>query len=258
MAQQLIEKAEAIREDHPEMGCRKMALLLKEPGYGRDKTEALLMQGGFRVSYPPNYTKTTHSVRIHQFANLIEGLQLQQINRVVQTDITYIWIQGQFYYLTFIIDVYSRRITGYQASRSLEAEANIKALEMMIAFRGKENLKKLIHHSDRGSQYHCNNYLRILKEHDIQISMCNAGWENAYTERINRTLKHEYLRHRNITCLGSLKAELSRAVRLYNEERPHWEITGQMPPAKFEDYLKTVPLKKRPVVRIYKAEEQRS
>jgi transposase InsO family protein len=252
MSQQFIEKAEAIREDHPEMGCRKMALLLKGPGYGRDKTEAILMQGGFRVSYPPNYTKTTHSVRVHQFTNLIEGLRLQQINQVVQTDITYIWIKGQFYYLVFIIDVYSRRITGHQASRSLEAEANIKALEMMIALRGKENLKKLIHHSDRGSQYNCKNYLRILKEHGIKISMCDCGWENAYTERINRTLKHEYLRHRNIDTLSSLRTELSRAVRLYNEQRPHWEITAQMPPVKFEDYVKKVPKQKRPVVVIYK------
>ena len=73
------------------MGCRKMALVLKQPGCGRDKTEALLMASGFRVIYPPNYTKITHSVRVHRFSNLIEGLIIKAINKVVQTDITYLF-----------------------------------------------------------------------------------------------------------------------------------------------------------------------
>jgi hypothetical protein len=83
-SQQFIDKAEAIREDHPEMSCRKMALILRQPGWGRDKTEALLMATGFRVIYPPNYTKTTHSVRFHRFGNLIEGMTIKGINKVMQ------------------------------------------------------------------------------------------------------------------------------------------------------------------------------
>lgn len=254
-SQQFIDKAEEIRENHPEMGCRKMALMLKEPGCGRDKTEGILLQSGFRVIYPPNYIKTTHSVRLHQFENLIEGLELTDINRVVQTDITYLWLKGRFYYLVFIIDVYSRLICGYHASDGLEAEANMQALQMMLRLRGKENVRKLIHHSDRGSQYHCRKYLSTLKEHGIKISMCNAGWENAYTERINRTLKHEYLRHWNIDSLSGLKKQLKRAVKLYNEERPHWELVKQMPPAKFETHVIKLPKSKRPKEVIYKPVE---
>ncbi len=105
-SQQFIDKAEALREDHPEMGCRKMALMLKQPGLGRDKTEALLIRAGFRVIYPPNYIKTTHSMRFRQFGNLIEGMVLRSINKVVQTDITYLWVKDRFYYLVFIVDVY--------------------------------------------------------------------------------------------------------------------------------------------------------
>jgi len=212
-SQQFIDKAEAIREDHPEMGCRKMAIILKQRGCGRDKTEALLLAAGFRVIYPPNYIKTTHSVRVHRFGNLIEGLIIKSINKVVQTDITYLWVKDRFYYLVFIIDVYSRFITGYHASCSLEAEANMKALAMMIKRRGKENIKGLIHHSDKGSQYNCIEYLSILKEHGIKVSMCNEAWENAYTERINRTIKDEYLRHRNIDCLETLRKEMNRAIK---------------------------------------------
>jgi putative transposase len=254
-SQQFIDKAEAIREDHPEMSCRKMALILREPGWGRDKTEALLIKAGFRIIYPPNYTKTTHSVRFHRFSNLIEGITITQINKVMQTDITYLWIKDRFYYLVFIIDVYSRLITGYHASCGLEAEANMKALQMMIKLRGKENIRGLIHHSDKGSQYNCNEYLDILKKHGIQVSMCKQAWENAYAERINRSIKNEYLRHRKIDCFPTLKKEMDRAVKLYNTKRPHWSLPKQMAPETFEKHVNNLSRKKRPVVMIYKAPE---
>jgi transposase InsO family protein len=251
-SQQFIEKAEEIRVDHPQMGCRKMALILKQPGWGRDKTEALLLAASFRVIYPPNYIKTTHSVRVHQFGNLIEGLEIRGINKVVQTDITYLRVKDRFYYLVFIIDVYSRFITGYHASCSLEAEANMKALIMMIKCRGKESIKRLIHHSDKGSQYNCTQYLKTLKEHGIKVSMCNEAWENAYTERINRTIKDEYLRHRNISSLQTLRKEMNRAVKLYNESRPHWSLWQQMTPSKFEQYVNKLSKAKCPKMMIYK------
>lgn len=251
-SQQFIEKAEAIREDHPEMGCRKIALILKQPGCGRDKTEALLLAAGFRVICRPNYIKTTHSVRVHRFGNLIEGLLIKSINKVVQTDITYLWVKERFYYLVFIIDIYSRFITGYYASCTLEAEANMQALRMMIKRRGKENIKGLIHHSDKGSQYNCKEYLAILKEHGIKVSMCKEAWENAYSERINRTIKDEYLRHRNIDCLKTLRKEMDRAIKLYNENRPHWSLLHQMAPAKFEEYVNKLPKAKYPKMFIYK------
>lgn len=237
------------------MGCRKMALILKQPGCGRDKTEALLLIAGFRIIYPPNYIKTTHSVRVHRFSNLIEGLIIRDINKVVQTDITYLWAKDRFYYLVFIIDVYSRFITGYHASCNLEAEANMKALRMMVKRRGKENLKGLIHHSDKGSQYHCNEYLGILKDHGIKVSMCNNAWENAYSERINRTIKDEYLRHRNIDCLKTLRKEMDRAIKLYNENRPHWSLLQHMAPARFEKYVNNLPKAKCPKLFIYKHPE---
>lgn len=253
-SRQFIEKAEILRETHPEMGCRKMALILKEPGYGRDKTEELLLAGGFRIYYPPNFVKTTHSVRTNRFDNLIEGLTIRNINKVVQTDITYLWIKERFYYLVFIIDVYSRLITGYHASCGLEAGANIKALQMMIRLRKKEKLKGLIHHSDRGGQYNSLAYLKILEEHGIKVSMCKAAWENAYTERINRTIKHEYLRHREINCLTTLRKELKRAVDLYNNQRPHWSLWQQKSPVEYEKYVSCLPERKRTTMTIYKNE----
>jgi transposase InsO family protein len=251
-SEQFLEKAEIMREDHPAMGCRKMALLLRDRGFGRDKVEALLLSGGFRISYLPNYTKTTRSLTLHRFRNLVEGITISGINKVVQTDITYLWVKNRFYYLVFIIDVYSRLIVGYHASCGMEAEANVKALQMMIALRGRENIKRLIHHSDRGTQYNSSVYLNLLGDCKIQVSMCKEAWENAYGERINRTIKEEYLKHRNIDSLESLRKEMDRAVRLYNEDRPHWSLPQQLSPAGYEKYVEKLPKTKRPKMTIYK------
>ena len=252
-AKQFIEKGEAIRRKHPEMGCRKMALKLKVKGFGRDKLEDILLGSGLRVVYPPNYTKTTHSVRLHQFKNLTEGLEINGINQLVQTDITYFWMKDRFGYLVFIIDVYSRLIVGYHAGIGLESAANIKALEMMIKRRGQKNVKGVIHHSDRGSQYHSKEYLKALKENDIRVSMCDAAWQNAYGERIHRTIKHEYLRHRQIDSIGRLKKHLDIDVSAYNTDRPHWSLPQQMSPASFEQYIHNISKEMRPGLKLYQS-----
>jgi putative transposase len=146
--EEFIEKAEILRLKHPELGCRKMALKLKVSGFGRDKLEELFLTSGFRIVFPPNYTKTTQSIGINKYKNLVEGLLVKGINKVVQSDITYFWMNGRFGYLVFIIDVYSRLIVGYHASFGLQTEGNMKALAMMIKLRGKENVKGMIHHSE--------------------------------------------------------------------------------------------------------------
>jgi transposase InsO family protein len=255
-SQEFIEKAVRLRSKHPELGCRKMALKLQDGSFGRDKLEGLLLRSGFRVIYPANFIKTTRSVVKHNFPNLVEGLLIKGINKVVQTDITYFWMNGRFGYLVFIIDVYSKLIVGYNAGFSMEAAENISALKMMIKLRGRENLKGLIHHSDRGSQYHCTEYIKLLKDHDIKISMCKEAWENAYAERINRTIKNEYLRHRQINTLQKLKKQLAIDVEAYNTDRPHRNLLRQMTPAMFEEYLSSIKQTKRSKMKIYKAENQ--
>ncbi len=82
--------------------------------------------------------------------------------------------------------------------------------------------------------------------------MCNEAWENAYTERINRTIKHEYLRHRKIDCLNTLRKELRRAINLYNKAGPHWSLPQQMTPERFEEYVNKLSKAKQPKMMIYK------
>ena len=96
-----------------------MALDLRSKGWGRDKTEQFLLQSGYRINYPPNYKRTTYAQHHLHYPNLIEGLELNNINQLVQTDITYYRVGERFYYLVFLIDVYSRRIVGYALNKTL-------------------------------------------------------------------------------------------------------------------------------------------
>ena len=240
----------SIRCDHPRIGCRKLHTMLKPEGIGRDKFENWALTSGYRVSYPRNFKRTTYSQKVLHYPNRIKGLELQSINHVWQTDITYIYVNGRFYYLTFIIDIYSQRIVGYKASKNLFAKANIDCLKMALRLRGISKYSKLIHHSDKGSQYIATKYLDLLKHHNIQISMCDMGWENAYAERINGVIKNEYLIPRKLKSFSHLKHELRKAVKLYNQERPHATLNKRTP-IEFEKYIITLDTPNKPTVKLY-------
>ena len=248
------EQASAIRKDHPGSGCRKIAMQLSCCGWGRDKIERLLLQGGYRISYRPNFTKTTRRQKLIYYPNLIEDLELNDINTVVQTDITYYWIRGKFYYLTFLIDVYSRRIVGFAVSKGLEASGNIKALKMLFKTRKGHRLSAMIHHSDRGSQYIDKEYVKLLRDNSISMSMCDQAWQNAYAERINRTIKEEYLYKWKIDSYAQLCKGVTKAVNHYNHKRLHKSLQWRSP-LQFEQDVQKLDDTDRPKMRIYKGLE---
>jgi transposase InsO family protein len=236
VSDKLIMQAQGVRKNHPRMGCRKIANRIKVPGQGRDKVETLLLHKGFRIKRKLKHIRTTQSQREMYFPNLIQGLKLNNKNQVIQTDITYYRVGDNHYYITFLIDVYTRLIIGYNVGKTLKATENIKALMMAIKTRTGDNLQGLIHHSDRGSQYINKEYLELVKGKGMLVSMCNYAWENAYGERINRTIKEEYLEARTIRNFIHLKQEVSRSVYLYNHDRGHHSLHG-MTPVEFEKHL---------------------
>lgn len=254
-AHEFFEHADKIRKEHPGVGCRKMAISLACRGWGRDKIEELFLENGYRVSYPRRYAKTTDQRKEFYYPNLIEGMELNNINQVVQTDITYYRVNEKFFYIVFLIDVYSRRIVGHSLNRSLEAEGNIKALNRMLALRKGDELNQLVHHSDRGSQYVDKEYRKILSDNGITPSMCINGWENAYTERINRTIKEEYLDWWEIKDYKTLSKMLNKAVRHYNHKRGHISLKG-LSPIEFENKVENIDPAQRPKTQIYKHLEQ--
>jgi putative transposase len=248
---EIFEQVDKLRKEHPGAGCRKMALDLACKGWGRDRLEQLFLSSGYRLYRPQKFTRTTDRRREFYYSNLIEGIELDNINQVVQTDITYIYIGGKFFYIVFLIDVYSRRIVGHAVSRTLAAEGNIKALQGMLKLRGKQLIKGLIHHSDRGTQYTALRYRKLLEDYGIIPSMCGSAWENAYTERVNRTIKEEYLERWQICDYRSLCKRLNQAVNHYNCKRKH-DSLGKVSPLAFEEYVKNLDTEKRPKHIIYK------
>ena len=112
------------------------------------------------------------------------------INQIWYADITYIRILNDFVYLAAIIDAHSRKIVGYALGKTLCPKLTVTALKMAIATRNTDNL---IHHSDQGIQYTCKDYIKILKDDDIRISMSAKGnpYNNAFADSFFKTLKQE-------------------------------------------------------------------
>jgi putative transposase len=239
-----------LRNLHPQMGAKKMYHILKPEGIGRDKFIALSVANGYGVQKQRNYQRTTYSSYIYKYKNLINGSVIFDINNIWVSDITYFKVEEIYYYLTFIEDLYSRRILGSIAYPSLEAKANLYALNMAFKTRAIERYDNLIHHSDRGTQYTSNAYTEALLKKNIQISMCDSVYENTHAERVNGIIKNEYLQHWTINNFSTLKRYLKQAVYLYNNTRPHMAL-NYMSPVAYEEYLKNVPLSERKSLHLY-------
>lgn len=223
-----------IREDHPTMGARDMYYFLQPDFIGRDKFEAFCRDNGLLSKKATNYRRTTDSSGVIRFPNLTEDLVLTGANQLWVSDITYYELKGRFYYLTFIMDAFSRRILGHNASNRLfTVQTTLPALNMAIKTRNEMNLTGLIFHSDGGGQYYDREFLKLTQEMKFENSMCEYPWDNGKAERINGVIKNNYLRHREITSFDELQKEVDRSVRLYNEEKPHIKLK-RLSPIKFE------------------------
>lgn len=183
------------------------------------------------------------------YDNLIEGMLLNDKNQVWQSDITYFDIENKFYYLVFIMDIYTKQILGWTASDHMKTQANLQALQQAFASQPDVDLTGLIHHSDRGSQYVDEKYRSKLQGRGIWISMGNTAVENAYVERLNGIIKNEFLKGWKITGLKQLNAQLKRAVEYYNNHRIHRNLPGKLTPNQFAWQLPE--MKKRPVKIVY-------
>lgn len=222
--EQLIIETDELRAAHPGCGVEKMYHILKPNFIGRDRFIELFMELGYRIKRKKNYRRTTYSSRVN-YPNLIKGVTISSPSEIWQSDITYIQAGGRFYYAVFILDVFTRKIVGYKVSDNMRASANVSALKMAL----KGHPPPRIHHSDRGSQYTYKGYLSMLKEHNCSVSMGLTAQDNAYAERINRTIKEEYLDHWKPQSFNQLKRQMKKAVMNYNSKRIHNEIDRRTP-----------------------------
>lgn len=238
--QQLLHLIYQIRDEHPTMGIRDMYYKLDPPHIGRDAFEVFCKTNDLMVSPLRNYRKTTDSTGVIRFDNLLESMELTGMNQAWQSDITYFEVKGKFYYITFIMDSFSRKIVGYQTSKRLLTEhTTLPALKMAIKDREKQSLSLsgVVFHSDGGGQYYDKNFIRLTTKYNFRNSMCEYAWQNGKAERLNGVIKNNYLKHRDINSYTVLVKEVDRAVKLYNEEKPHISL-GRKTPSNFEsNYL---------------------
>jgi transposase InsO family protein len=242
---QMILEADELREDHPGCGVEKMYYTLRPDFIGRDRFVELMMELGYRLKRKKNYKRTTIASKIY-YPNLIKGMEVDRPSMVWQSDITYIPIGNKHYYAVFIIDVYTKKIVGYKVSDNMRAQANMDALNMAL----KENDAPLVHHSDRGSQYTYKGYIDLLMKNGSQISMALSAHDNAYAERINRTIKEEYLDHWKPQTFDQLKRMMAKAVKNYNSKRLH-NNNNRMSPEKFINQFSLLRPQQRKLMTIF-------
>jgi len=181
-----------IREDHPTMGIRDMYYKLKPECMGRDAFELFCKAENLGSKKVRNFRITTDSSGVIRFYNLLIDLEITRINQVWQSDITYFELNGVFYYITFIIDAFSRRIVGHQTSTRLKTDqTTLPALEMALKLRKNQgmDIRGLIFHSDGGGQYYAKTFLSLTSKNQMRNSMCEYAWENGKAERINGVIK---------------------------------------------------------------------
>ena len=242
---------EQTREIHPGMGLRTMYGMLRPEDIGRDAFIALGLKEGFRLRSVEKKVRTTYSIKSSRYTNLLVGKWFTDINQVWSSDITYLYCLGKFYYIVMIMDVYSRRIIGYSLADNMRAENNYAALKMALMFRGITNYHKtLIHHSDKGSQYASDLYTQTLDDYEIEISMCDDVLENSHIERVNETIKNQYLNRMQINSEKELIQKVKAVMETYNNLRPHQSL-NEITPSQYENLLLNIPKEQRIKMDIY-------
>ncbi len=219
----------------PRIGGKKLHLMVgpfmkeHELKVGRDAFFVVLRRYDLLNKKRRNKPRTTDSNHwMQKHPNLIKKLIPTASEQLWVSDITYLTLCDDNAFLSLVTDAYSRKIVGFHVSKSLKAEGCIQALQMAIG--GRSNTNELIHHSDRGSQYCCGDYVDLLKGCEINISMTESGdpRDNAIAERVNGILKMELLEP-VFADLEAARAAVTKAVNTYNFLRPHMSISMLTP-----------------------------
>jgi len=221
----------ALRDRH--CGYRRIGRWLKREGWqvNHKRLLRLMREDNLLSIRRRRFIVTTDSAHPWRtYPNLARRIVLSAINQLWVADITYVRLQQEFIYLAVILDVYSRRVVGWSISRQLDSSVAQQALES--ALKQRQPAPGLIHHSDRGVQYACGDYVKRLEAAGMTISMSRPGnpWDNAWAESFMKTLKVEEVdgrRYRNFDHARSLIG--SFIEELYNGERLHSALDYRSP-----------------------------
>ena len=224
----------------PSYGYRRLTAALRREGFrvNRKRVLRLMRQDNLLCLRKKRFVATTDSSHgLPVYPNLAPTLRLTGVDQLWCADLTYIRLGSEFIYLAVILDVFSRRVIGWELGRSLEATLTLSALEKALAQRAVK--VGLVHHSDRGVQYASTSYTDRLKGSGITISMSRKGnpYDNAFAESFMKTLKYEEVYLQEYESLPEARASIGQFLEaVYNQKRLHSSL-GYLPPAEFEDHL---------------------
>lgn len=224
------------RVDVPRTGTRKIyhkiAPQMEALGVslGRDKLFHLLREESMLIRPKRRYEKTTYSKHGYAVApNRLKKSLIEGPNEVFVADITYIRLRQGFAYLFLITDAFSRKIVGHHLSRDLGHYSAVLALEK--ALEDVADTRGIIHHSDRGCQYCCHDFLSVLGQHGMVPSMTDEShcYQNAIAERVNGILKDEFDLDATFANFTEALQAVESSVEIYNDKRTHWSLGLRTP-----------------------------
>ena len=226
-----------LRDAMPMLGTRKILFkiepILRDHGIkmGRDQLFDLLRFHGMLVRRRKRSIVTTDSFHwLKKYPNLVEDISVCASEQVWVSDITYIKTIEGYSYLSLITDAYSRKIVGHCLYPSLGSAGCIEALNMALSNRVFLE-RTLVHHSDRGVQYCSGNYVDILIDNNVAISMTQNGspYENALAERMNGIIKSEFIPRRCYQNHTEARKAIDKIIVTYNQQRPHASLNYLTP-----------------------------
>ena len=227
-------------------GYRRVAAQLARDGWTKENGKAVNHKRVLRIMREESLlcqikrrwaatTDSGHGLTV--YPNLLKKTEIERVDQVWVADITYIRLPSGFCYLAAVLDAFSRRAVGWCLSRHIDADLTVAALEVALAAR--RPAEGLIHHSDRGVQYACREYVERLKAAGARVSMSRKGCprDNAQAESFFRTLKMEEVYLQDYRTFDEAQACLRRFIEdVYNEKRLHSAL-GYRPPTEFESQI---------------------
>ena len=229
----LREEIERLAARYPTYGYRRITKLLVRMGYdvGYRRVARLMKAANLSVSVKRICQTTTSVEGMHPWVNRLKALEVSRCDQVWVGDITYVRLKAHFVYVSLLMDVFTRKIRGWQVSQHLTQPLTFRPLEQALRQSVPE-----IHHSDQGVQYLSNAYISHLQRHGVEISVARRGcpWENGYAERLIRTLKEEEVYLNDYEDIHEVRSRIGHFIeQVYNQKRPHSAL-GYLTPVEFE------------------------
>lgn len=234
--QALRDAIEAIAVRFPTYGSRRVAKQLRREPHdmrvNRKRAQRVMRAMGLQARVRRRKPRTTDSQHDYPcYPNLVKNVEAAYPDHIWVADITYVRLLLEWVYLTVIMDMYTRAIRGWHLSRTLEGKLTLTALRRALA-----DCVPTIHHSDQGVQYAATDYVDLLQDHHVQISMAAKGRpvENGYAERLIRTIKEEEVYLSDYRDFEDAYTQIGHFIEdIYQTKRIHSAL-GYLTPVEFE------------------------